>query len=75
MWHVDFRLWFSGRSTITDSSANLFRLLGVEAVQASVVKVQPREQVPVTEIASHYFAGLEHSLTVLLIIHETKEPC
>lgn len=59
MWHVDFRLWFSGKSTLIDISANLFWLLGVKAVQAPVVKVQPRKQVPVTEIASHYFAGLE----------------
>lgn len=60
MWHVDFRLWFPGKRTLIDISANLFQLLGVKAVQAPVVKVQPREQVPVTEIASHYFAGLEH---------------
>lgn len=43
MWHVDFRLQFSRKSSLTTSSANLFWLLGVKVVQPSVVKTDQTE--------------------------------
>lgn len=43
MWHVDFRLQFSRKSSLTTSSANLFWLLGVKVVQPSVVKIDQPE--------------------------------